>query len=265
MNTIIFDLDNTLIWDEKSTDEALDATCKIAELMEGIDSALLKQAVSSHAHALFGELEDHAYLANIEVTAMEAMWARFDGGAVPELQRMREAAPFYRKQAWGNGLKQLGLYNEGLAAKLADTFPAERRKRPYIYEDTFEALRSLHTRYPLMLLTNGTPDLQKEKLFGVSGLSAFFTHIVISGEVGCGKPAPKIFEHCLELAGLRTDACLMVGDNVFTDILGASRSGIASAWLNRSGQPLPSNAVQPTFEIKSLLEIESLLPLKPIG
>ncbi|WP_169089376.1 HAD family hydrolase [Paenibacillus sp. PL91] len=265
MNTIIFDLDNTLIWDEKSTEEALDATCKAAKLADDSAAILLKQEVISHAHSLFEELEGHSYLANIEVTAMEALWARFDDGAAPELRRMRELAPFYRKAVWGSGLKELGIYNEKLAAELAETFPAERRKRPYIYEDTFKALHSLHTNYPLMLLTNGTPDLQKEKLFGVSGLSAFFSHIVISGEVGCGKPSPKIFEHCMELAGLTPEQCLMVGDNLFTDILGASRSGIASAWLNRSGLKLPSNAARPTFEIKSLLEIEALLPLKPIG
>src|SRR4030095_15026917 len=98
---------------------------------------------------------------------------------------MRELAPLYRKQVWGNGLKQLGIYDEELAANLAEIFPAERRKRPYIYEDTFEALHALRKRCPLMLLTNGTPDLQKEKLYGVSDLSTFFNHIVISGEVGC--------------------------------------------------------------------------------
>jgi putative hydrolase of the HAD superfamily len=93
MNTIIFDLDNTLIWDEKSTEEALDATCKAAKLSEDSDSSLLKQAVISNAHSLFEELADYSYLANIEVTAMEALWARFDDGAAPELQNMRGLAP----------------------------------------------------------------------------------------------------------------------------------------------------------------------------
>jgi putative hydrolase of the HAD superfamily len=261
MTTIIFDLDNTLIWDEKSTDEALDATCEAAEQALGLQVGLLKQSVIRSAHSVFRELECYAYLANIEVTAMEAMWARFDDGAAPELQLMREAAPVFRKSVWEKGLKEIGVHDEGLAATLAEQFPAERRKRPYVYEETFEVLEALSAKYPLMLLTNGTPDLQKEKLYGISGLSDYFPHIVISGEVGCGKPAPQIFEHTMNLAGLKPEQCLMVGDNLFTDILGASRTGIASAWLNRSGQLLPSDAARPTFEIQSLRDIEALLPL----
>lgn len=261
MSTIIFDLDNTLIWDEKSTDEALDATCEAAEQALGSPLELLKHSVIQSAHSLFSELECYAYLANIEVTAMEALWARFDDGAAPELQQMRELAPIFRKSVWAKGLKEIGIHNEELAAQLAEMFPAERRKRPYVYEETFEVLAALSAKYPLMLLTNGTPDLQKEKFYGVSGLSDYFPHIVISGEVGCGKPSPRIFEHCMSLAGLKPEQCLMVGDNLFTDILGASRTGIASAWLNRSRQLLPEGAARPTFEIQSLRDIEALLPL----
>jgi len=261
MTTIIFDLDNTLIWDEKSTDEALDATCKAAEQAIGTPLEHLKQSIIQSAHSLFSELECYPYLANIEVTAMEALWARFDDGAAIELQRMRELAPIFRKSVWERGLIELDIHNEELAVTLAERFPEERRKRPYVYEETFEVLASLSAKYPLMLLTNGTPDLQKEKLYGIAGLSEYFPHIVISGEVGCGKPAPQIFEHCMNLAGLKPEQCLMVGDNLFTDILGASRTGVASAWLNRSRQPLPSGAARPTFEIQSLRDIEALLPL----
>ncbi|MDQ8735208.1 HAD family hydrolase [Paenibacillus sp. LHD-38] len=259
MNTIIFDLDNTLIWDEKSTDEALDATCEAAAQSEGIPAMLLKEAVLIQAQSTFKELAVYSYLANIEVTAMEAMWARFDDGTASELLYMRKKAPLFRKEVWENGLKELGVHNEELAVLLAETFPIERRKRPYIYEDTVEVLHSLSKAYPLMLLTNGTPDLQKEKLLGVSGLSAFFRHIVISGEVGWGKPSPKIFEHCMALAGLCAGDCFMVGDNLYTDILGANGTGMANAWLNRSGKRPPSDAPRPTFEIRSLREVAGLL------
>lgn len=261
MTTIIFDLDNTLIWDEKSTDEALDATCEAAEQALGLKIGLLKQSIIQSAHSVFRELECYAYLTNIEVTAMEAMWARFDDGEAAELQLMKEAAPAFRKNVWERGLLELGIHDEDLAVKLAEQFPAERRKRPFVYEETFEVLEALSAKYPLMLLTNGTPDLQKEKLYGINGLSDYFPHVVISGEVGCGKPAPQIFEHTMNLAGLKPEQCLMVGDNLFTDILGASRTGIASAWLNRSRQQLPEGAARPTFEIQSLRDIEALLPL----
>lgn len=86
------------------------------------------------------------------------------------------------------------------------------------------------------MLTNGDPSLQKEKLAGVPELAPYFNEIVISGEFGKGKPDPSIFEHCLSLLGMTKDDAVMVGDNLNTDILGASRAGIQTVWVNRKGK-----------------------------
>lgn len=47
-----------------------------------------------------------------------------------------------------------------------------------------------------------------------------------------GKPEPHLFRHALYSCGLVPERCLMVGDNLHTDIVGAHRSGMRSAWLN---------------------------------
>ena len=39
-----------------------------------------------------------------------------------------------------------------------------------------------------------------------------FDVVVISGEVGMRKPEPAIFEHILELMGLRAEECVFVDD-----------------------------------------------------
>jgi len=46
----------------------------------------------------------------------------------------------------------------------------------------------------------------------------------------------------------------MVGDNLMTDILGASRVGISSVWINRENTP-PHGEVKSTYEINSLTEL----------
>ncbi|MDQ0221182.1 FMN phosphatase YigB (HAD superfamily) [Peribacillus cavernae] len=84
-----------------------------------------------------------------------------------------------------------------------------------------------------MLITNGSPDLQKTKLEITSELVPYFDQIVISGAFGRGKPDPSIFEHALSLMYLKKDEVIMVGDNLMTDILGANRAGILSVWINR--------------------------------
>ncbi|MCZ4142347.1 haloacid dehalogenase, partial [Escherichia coli] len=103
----------------------------------------------------------------------------------------------YRKESWRRGLLKLGVDQEELAERLAEQFAAERRARPHIYEETMDTLRELQGNYKLLLLTNGCPALQQEKLDGVPELAPFFDHIIISGSFGKGKPDPSIFEHAL--------------------------------------------------------------------
>lgn len=50
----------------------------------------------------------------------------------------------------------------------------------------------------------------------------------------------------------------MVGDNLMTDILGASRVGIKSVWINRENKPV-SEEVQPTYTIENLHELIGIL------
>ena len=80
---------------------------------------------------------------------------------------------------------------------------------------------------------------------------------MISGAFGKGKPDPSIFEHALSLLEIGKDQALMVGDNLMTDILGASRAGIKSVWINRHDKE--RNEVIPDFEISHLEELFPIL------
>ena len=72
-----------------------------------------------------------------------------------------------------------------------------------------------------------------------------------SGAFGIGKPDASIFQHVLAESGVTADEAMMVGDNLMTDILGASRVGMRSVWINRE-KKLPSEEVVPTYEIDHL-------------
>ncbi|MDF2649772.1 MAG: hypothetical protein K0Q73_5577, partial [Paenibacillus sp.] len=45
IKAIIFDLDNTLLWDEKSINEAFQATCQAASESANVNAAALESAV----------------------------------------------------------------------------------------------------------------------------------------------------------------------------------------------------------------------------
>lgn len=259
--TLIFDLDNTLIWDERSVKEAFEAVCLIAEQQTGIDAAALEALAREEAGRLFRSYDTYDYAERIEVTELEALWARFDRGDHPMLRRLEAVAPLYRSDVWKNALARAGAGDEqaeALASGLAERFMVERRSRPLVYDDTFSVLETLKPKYRMVLLTNGDPSLQQEKVDGVHGLGDYFERVFISGHYEVGKPYPLIYEKVLAELGEEARHCWMIGDNLLTDIKGASGIGMTSVWLNRCGRQ-PIEGIMPSYSVSSLQELASIL------
>lgn len=258
IKAVLFDLDDTLLWDDRSVKEAFSATCRTAAKQYAVDPERLERAVREEARALYESFDTFAFTKMIGINPFEALWARFAAGRQEEFRRLQKLAPGYREQSWIRGLRAVGIDDEQLGKQLAEQFPAERRARPIVYEETFAALDRLKEKYKLLLLTNGSPDLQREKLDVVPKLALYFDHIVISGEWGEGKPAHSIFRHALELLGIGPEEGLMVGDKLTTDILGANGVGLTSVWINRHGMKRTDEIV-PSCEIASLTQLQDIL------
>jgi len=256
IKAIFFDLDDTLLWDQKSIKEAFVGTCKAAEERYGVDPQQLEEAVREAATKLYSSYETYDFTKMIGINPFEGLWGNFLDDH-DDFRKMKEIVPTYRKDAWTMGLKGVGVDDEDFGYELAELFPKERKKVPFVYEETFSILDSLKENFQLLLLTNGSPDLQHTKLGITSELVPYFAQIVISGDYGKGKPDPGIFEHALSLMSIGKEEVLMVGDNLMTDILGANTAGIKSVWINRHNKE--RNHVIPTYEIKHLEELYPIL------
>lgn len=256
IKAIIFDLDDTLLWDEKSVKEAFSATCKFAEKKYGINPDELELAVREAARELYSTYETFEFTQMIGINPFEGLWGNFLDD-VDNFRKMKDIVPTYRKDAWTAGLKAVGIDDPEFGYELAERFPQERRKVPFVYDETFTVLDQLKDKYKLVLLTNGSPDLQNTKLTITPEIAPYFDEIVISGGFGKGKPDVSIFNHVLSLLSINSSEAIMVGDNLMTDILGANRAGIKSVWINRHGKE--RNEVIPSYEIKHLEEIFSIL------
>jgi putative hydrolase of the HAD superfamily len=259
IKAVMFDLDDTLLWDERSVSEAFEATCKAAAgEFPGIDPRELERSVRNEAQSIYFANPTYPFCKMIGINPFEALWAKFSEGEQSEFRELERFAPGYRRDAWTQGLRQLGVVSEDWGNKLADMFPAERRSRSLIYDDTFAILDTLRGKFKLLLLTNGAPDLQKEKIAGVPSLASYFDHIVISGQFGKGKPDPAIFQHALGLLDVQANEAIMIGDKLTTDILGSLHTGIPNAWLNRKNSSR-NDEIIPKFEIRGLMELPKII------
>lgn len=107
-------------------------------------------------------------------------------------------------------------------------------------------------------MTNGAPDLQRAKLGG-AGLGPYFDAVIVSGEVGVGKPDPVPFALALAALGADPAEAVMVGDSLERDIAGARDAGIRGIWLDRAAAGRPPDGVVPDERISDLQQLLAVL------
>ena len=119
-------------------------------------------------------------------------------------------------------------------------------------------LIGLQGRARVVLASNGVCATQHRRI-NEAGIRPYVDAVFLSEEIGARKPDPRFFDTVLKALGepART-RCLMIGDSLRSDIQGAAGAGLDSVWLNPQGKAA-SMAVQPTYEIKTLLELEEIL------
>ena len=144
-----------------------------------------------------------------------------------------------------------------LAEQLSEDFLNMTTARFSLLEGAEELVRYLAKKYPLTVVTNGFVEVQYEK-FDKSGLRDCFAHIVLSEEVGCQKPNPRIFEEALRMNGLQAEEVVMIGDSWNSDIQGAINAGIDQIWIRKSKDPLPEGQ-SATYLVQSLSEVMEIL------
>lgn len=255
VKAIIFDLDDTLLDDKRSIQEALRTTCELAAEKYDIDSVALEAKVRDIARERYMAYETYAFAKKIGINPFEGLWGTFDDHG-EGFQTLHNIAPEYQFRVWKEALEAIGIKDDDFALELAKAFPEHRKKVPFVYADTYTVLEELKAHYELYMLTNGAPSLQRTKLALSPRLERYFTRVFISGDFGIGKPDPSIFTYVLERIGITTDDAIMVGDNLNTDILGANRVGMRNVWINRYGRKVAD--VLPSYEIENLTE---LIPL----
>ncbi|MGY4690020.1 HAD family hydrolase [Salibacterium sp. K-3] len=255
---LLFDLDDTLLWDKKSVREALRAVCTEAGEVTGIDPDAFEETVRQTAAELYAALESHPFTKQIGINPFEGLWGTFPDKIDKGFRKMNEEMPDYQRKTWVEALRRHGVENEPLGIRLAARFPYHRMHLPFVYPDTFETLAALKKDYNLFLLTNGAPSLQNTKLDMTPQLVPYFEYILVSGAFGFGKPDPAIFRHALKLLDTNPEDAVMIGDNLLTDIAGANQAGIRSIWINRE-QKKPVQGIGFDQEIAALSELPGIL------
>ncbi len=252
IQAILLDLDETILFDHAANETAFAAVAARAEAVVGVEPSGLVAAIRAEAAALWQEGPDPAWCHDIGTSEVEGLRARFEGED-PRMVAMRAWGPGFRRRSWQRALARCGVEDDALVADLDARFEQERAATNPFIPGAGEALDRLAQRYRLAIVTNGIPDVQREKLVRTNLMDRFEV-VVISGELGFGKPDRHIYDEALRQMDLPAEACVMVGDNFRRDVAGAQAIGIRGVWIS-CGKPVPEGDVTPFLVVDSLAEL----------
>ncbi len=255
MRALLFDLDNTLLMEDEVTFRAVRAACERAG--ERAPAERLYEATLRIADDRWRASPTAAYADRMGIWWGEGLWGEFKGDG-EGLHALREFVPSFRREVWRGALADCGVDDSDLAADLDEVYRHARRAGELIDPDAGAALDDLSRDHRLALVTNGAPDVQREKL-DRAALTHYFAAIVISAELDVGKPDPRIFTAALDAIGVAPDAAVMIGDSLPRDIRGAHNAGLRSIWVDRGDVASRPDDPMPDARVASLSQIRSCL------
>ena len=225
---LLFDLDHTL-WDfDKNAAETL------------------YELYDTHQLSGLGSFSEQQFCDTF-VIVNRALWKQFDQGTYDQHR--------LRNERFRQILTQLGVAADRIPPQLADDYLRICPTKPHVMPHTVATLDYLRQRYQLHILTNGFAAVQAIKLKS-AGLTDYFIEVVSSDTTGHRKPHRPVFDYLLDRIGASSQECLMIGDNLETDVRGAREAGIDQAFYN-PGQIKHREMV--TYEIACLSELRSIL------
>ncbi|MDR2590405.1 MAG: YjjG family noncanonical pyrimidine nucleotidase [Oscillospiraceae bacterium] len=141
--------------------------------------------------------------------------------------------------------------------KANDLFKTGLTNSKALMENSEVVVEYLYNKnYVLCVVTNGLIEIQKPKVIN-SKIGKFFTHIMVSEEVGAHKPNPLIFNTLLERLCLNPCDVIMIGDSLKNDIQGAQNINIKNVWYNPEKNQNNTNII-PDYEIYDLIQLKEM-------
>ena len=186
----------------------------------------------------------HPHYINLYQSINNIVWAAYENGQLK--------SKVLRTKRFEMFLKEIG--KDGSADKMNVFYLNSLIINSSLIKGARNLLNKLYQNYKLVLITNGLKEVQRPRL-AQTGLTKYFEAIIVSDEIGVGKPQKGFFDYTFEqIKHPPKERVLVIGDNIHSDIKGGIDYGLDTCWYNPFGRQNESSLL-PTFEIKKLDEI----------
>jgi putative hydrolase of the HAD superfamily len=235
LDTVLFDLDDTLHDDSVAYKTAALAVARDVARLHQIDPQALLRAYVVHASAFWKALSTEHLQAGIIDT---------------------------RAQMWNDALRDVGIDDFALAQRSAADYASYRSGVLVLLPGALDLVTTLRKRgCKVGIVTNGFAATHHEKIARL-GLTEHVDAVFLADEMGMVKPDPNIFIHACQVLGTTPERSAMVGDRYDRDVAGAQSVGLFTVLIDIHKIPLPPGAAPPDATVASVSEVLSVLPLR---
>jgi putative hydrolase of the HAD superfamily len=130
---------------------------------------------------------------------------------------------YMKRKMWSVGLSEKETTE--LAEKVQQDFDLLYQPETLVGNDVIPTLKALRGKgYKMGVVSNRSNPIEDE--IKNLGFDVYLDFYFSSSDVQIWKPDPRIFEHALFLAESSPEVTAYIGDNYYTDIVGAKNAGI---------------------------------------
>lgn len=205
-HNFLFDLDQTLLDFHASERKALEIVVTAAGLKFTEDTYLL--------------FKDYN----------KSLWIELEKGAISRKELFQKRFNYLFENCEGDHSKLDPL-------KVNDEFILTMSKNGVLMEGALEFVIRLKREIKdarIYIASNGA-TVNAEGRIKSTGLDRYIEKIYVSEWMGKTKPSPEFFDICLEGIGEPNETCIMIGDSLTSDMLGAKNASLTSVWFMPQG------------------------------
>ena len=123
------------------------------------------------------------------------------------------------------------------------------------FPDVVAALARLRTRYKLVVLSNGDPDMLAQ---AKAHHRITFDAVISVASANSFKPHLATYSKAAEIVGVQMDEVLFVANHAF-DCIGAKSAGMCTAFIDRRGRPFGGTPHQPDIVVQDMSALADLI------
>lgn len=160
----------------------------------------------------------------------KSLWLELEKGEITRkdlfIRRFRDV--FQRCNGDPSGLDPLAVNDEFIRTMSVNGVPMDGA--PAFVRKVKEGIPDAR----IYIASNGATINAKGRIAS-TGLDRYIDGLFVSEEMGVTKPAAEFFDLCLKQIGEPKESCIMIGDSLSSDMLGAKNASLTSVWFMPTG------------------------------